>query len=40
VVDVINRGNARYVADLPSAVAFLKELRDSYLSAYDREVKR
>jgi hypothetical protein len=40
VVDVINRGNAQYVADVSSALAFLKELRNSYLSAYERELKR
>ena len=40
VVDVVNRGNARYVADVPSAVAFLKELRDAYLSHYHRELER
>jgi|SRR4051794_17973680 hypothetical protein len=40
VVDVINRGNTRYVADVSSATAFLKALRDTYLSAYERELKR
>jgi hypothetical protein len=40
VIDVINRGNTRYVADVSSAIAFLKELRDAYLSAYEEELKR
>jgi hypothetical protein len=31
VLDVLDRGNSRYVPDLPSAVAFLEELRDAYL---------
>jgi len=40
VIEVINRGNARYVADLPSAIAFLNELRSAYLTHYQQELER
>ena len=40
VVEVINRGNARYVADVPAAIAFLRELRDAYVSRYNKELER
>jgi hypothetical protein len=40
VVEAVNEGNARYVADLAAATAFLKELRAAYLSRYQQEVAR
>jgi len=40
VVEVVNEGNARYVAELPATVAFLKELRAAYLAQYQQEMER
>src|SRR5678815_1108295 len=40
VVEVVNEGNARYVADLPETIAFLKELRAAYLSQVQQEIER